>query len=240
MTILQQALSLIYPDQCALCDSRVDEHGGLCASCWKETHFYSGLLCESCGVDLPGEDEGSVICDDCLATPRPWAQGRAAIAYRGVGRRLVLALKHSDRLDLVKPAAQWMATSGALLFSDDTLFVPVPAHWTRLLSRRYNQAVELSRGLAKVTGRETLPDALVRKDRTPSLKGKSRDERFALLEGSIVVNEARTEKIRGRKICLIDDVMTSGATLSVATEELYRAGAKEVCMLVLARAEKTP
>ncbi len=240
MRQLQRALSLIYPNQCVLCETRVEEHGGLCAECWRETPFLTGLLCETCGASLPGEDAGQVFCDDCMALPRPWEQGRAALSYRGTGRRVVLALKHADRLDLVPACAGWMARAGRDILTEDTLLVPIPVHWTRRLTRRYNQAAELCRGLSAVTGLDAEPDGLLRTKRTPKQDGMTVGQRFANMADAIQPNPKAQTRIEGRRLCLVDDVMTSGATLSSATGALFAAGAKQVCVLVLARVEKAP
>jgi ComF family protein len=176
------------------------------------------------------------VCDDCLALARPWDRGRAALLYEGGGRRLVLRLKHGDRTDLARPAARWLAEAGRDLLVPGTLLVPVPVHWTRLLSRRYNQAAELARALSALSGLETLPDALVRTRRTPVQDGLGVDARFLNTIGAIRAARPMT----GRSVVLIDDVMTSGATLSAATEACLAAGASRVSVLVLARVAKSP
>lgn len=237
---MESALSLIYPDQCFLCETRVDSGGGLCGTCWRETPFLSGLVCESCGVSLPGVDAAAVYCDECLVMPRPWEIGRAALSYRDAGRRIVLALKHADRLDLVPACAGWMARAGQPVFKDESVLVPVPSHWTRLLTRRYNQAAELCRGLAQATGLEAMPDALLRTKRTPKQDGMTVDERFANMQNAIAANPRCLPRLAGRTVCLIDDVMTSGATLSAATHALFDGGVERVSVLTLARVEKAP
>lgn len=238
---MQRALSLIYPDQCLICPELVETSGGLCPSCWRDMPFLSGLVCDACGAGLPGQGDGSAAyCDDCLAMPRPWEAGRAAIAYRGTGRRLVLALKHGDRPELAKPASAWMLTAGHALLRRETLLVPVPVHRLRLLSRRYNQAAELARALARRGGLACCVDALVRNRRTAVQDGMGVDQRFANVTGAIAANRRRLSLLQGRDICLIDDVMTSGATLTAATEACHDAGATRVSVLVLARVEKAP
>ena len=240
MAKLQRALSLIYPDQCILCETRVSQRGGLCGPCWRETPFLSGLVCDACGVSLPGEEEARAYCDDCLAIPRPWEAGRAALAYRDAGRRIVLAVKHAHRLDLVPSCAGWMARAGASLLTPDTLLVPVPAHWTRLLTRRYNQAAELCRALGRQSGLEVAPTALIRTRRTPKQDGMTVAQRFANMAEAIRVNPKTPGVLSSRRVCLVDDVMTSGATLAAATTAAHDAGAEGVCVLVLARVEKAP
>jgi ComF family protein len=237
---MQRVLALVYPDQCVLCENRVAERGGLCSGCWSKTPFLTCLVCHTCGASLPGADADVVFCDDCLAMPRPWEAGRAALSYRDAGRRVVLALKHADRLDIVPACASWMVRAGKPVLDPDTLLLPVPIHWTRLLTRRYNQAAELCRGVSSLTGLTALPDGLRRTRRTPKQDGMTVDERFANMLDAIRVDPKAEREIAGRRICLIDDVMTSGATLTSATEALHDAGAAQVCTLVLARVEKAP
>jgi predicted amidophosphoribosyltransferase len=236
---LQRALSIIYPHQCVLCAAQVENEGGLCGACWKDTPFIDGLVCDACGVPLPGYDTGGARCDDCIRAPRVWSAGRAALRYEGNGRRIVLALKHGDRIDLAQPAAGWMESAGHEVLTPDTLLVPVPIHWSRLLRRRYNQAAELSRALAKRTGLEACQDALERTRRTVPQAGPVA-QRQANIEGSVRPNPKRLEVLSGRRVCLIDDVMTSGATLNACAASAYDAGAEQVFIMVLARVAKSP
>ena len=238
---LQSIIRAIYPLACVSCDAPVEGAQGLCPACWSQTEFITGLACDTCGTPLPGQDDGTVAqCDDCLTIARPWAHGRAVIGYSGVGRRLVLALKHGDRTDLVPTLAGWMARKGASLAPEGSLLVPVPLHWSRLLRRRYNQAALLAQAVGKALHREVCVDALLRPRRTAALDGHSREQRFASITGSIKANPERVALIRDRPLLLIDDVMTSGATLAAATEALHAAGAANVSILTLARAVKSP
>ncbi len=142
----QTALRMIYPARCVSCGDRVDSDFGLCGPCWRETPFIGGLVCDLCGTPLPGTtNEGaSVHCDDCMTIPRPWAQGRSALIYRGNGRKLVLGLKHGDRTDICHPAAVWMARVAKPMLTGTEVLVPVPMHKWRYLKRRYNQAALLA------------------------------------------------------------------------------------------------
>ena len=238
---LQRALSLIYPDQCILCPELVDASGGLCAACWRGMPFLRGLVCDACGARLVGAGDGArAYCDDCLALPRPWQAGRAAIAYRDMGRRLVLSLKHGDRPDLAKHAAVWLESAGRPLFTSETVLVPIPIHWSRLLRRRYNQSAELARALGGRTGLPFVAEGLVRVRRTPVQDGLGVGARFDNLQDAIGPHPRGGQRLKGRDVCLIDDVMTSGATLSAAAGACHGAGATQVTVLVLARVEKAP
>lgn len=236
---MQGALQLLYPPQCISCSAPVQSDFGLCADCWRGTPFISGLACDKCGLPLPGHDAGErALCDDCLTTGRPWDQGRAAMMYEDNGRRLVLALKHGDRMDLARPAAVWMLKAAQPILRPGMLVVPVPLHWLRLFRRRFNQAALLSRNVAKAAGLEHCPDALIRKRSTGNQDGKTRDARFANLVDAFGVPKAREKRVRDREILLVDDVMTSGATFAAASEVLLAAGARSVSVLGLARVAK--
>lgn len=198
-------------------------------------------MCEGCGVPLQGAGDGHRLeCDACMQTPRPWQQARAALIYKAGARKLVLALKHGDRQDIVRPAARWLAQAAGDLALPDMLVAPVPLHRTRLLKRRYNQSALLSAATARILQMDHCPDLLIRTKRTESLGDKSADERFALLANAIEPNPKRADRMVGRPVLLIDDVMTSGATLDGATRACLAAGSGPVNVLVLARVANGP
>jgi predicted amidophosphoribosyltransferase len=229
---------MVYPPRCLACGDMVETDFGMCGPCWRDTPFVVGLACDLCGTPLPGESDRPEHCDECLRTPRPWAQGRAALVYRDTARRLVLGLKHGDRQDIAGPAAGWMARVTRPVIAPDMIALPVPLHLRRHLKRRYNQSALLGAPLARTLGIDWCPDALVRPDRTPSLDGKTREERFAILDGGLCVNPRRAARLVDRPVLIVDDVMTSGATLAAATEACLAAGASRVCVTVLARVGK--
>lgn len=221
------------------CDAPVQGDFALCGPCWRDTRFIHGLVCDLCGTPLPGEDPGHPVhCDDCLAIARPWRQGRAALMYESNGRKLVLALKHGDRLDLARPAAAWMYRAARELLQPDSVLAPVPLHWLRLLDRRYNQAALLSGAIARMACRPHIPDLLQRQRATPSQDGRDREGRFRNLDRALRINPRHQARISGRHVMLVDDVMTSGATLAAAAEACLAAGATAVSVVVLARVAK--
>ncbi|WP_288938656.1 ComF family protein [uncultured Roseovarius sp.] len=238
-TAFQTALRLVYPPRCTLCGTQVESEFGLCGPCWRDTPFISDLCCDACGVPLPGDDAGTPeFCDDCLTIARPWSKGRAALIYRDNGRNLVLALKHGDRHDIVRPAALWMTNAARPLVDDQMIVAPVPLHWTRIIRRRFNQSALLARGVARKLDLSWCPDLLVRPKRTRPLDGLGRDARFETLQGMIEPHRRRRQHMVGRSVLLVDDVMTSGATLSAAAQACFRGGAADVRVVTLARAAK--
>lgn len=239
VTTLQTAIRLVYPPRCLTCSATVDSDFGLCGPCWRDTQFIGSNICDACGVPLMGEvSEMDAHCDDCMTTVRPWMHGRSAVLYKDNGRKLVLGLKHGDRHDAVRPAALWMAAAVKDILVPNMLIAPVPLHWTRLLKRRYNQSNLLAQALAKQVQLECCPDLLIRPTRTTSLDGLSRDARFETLQNAIKPHPKRRHKMAGRPVLLVDDVMTSGATLAAATEACLNAGAHHVCVVTLARVAK--
>lgn len=236
---IQTAIRLIYPSRCITCGTLVEGDFGLCGDCWGTTPFIGGLVCDSCGIPLPGMDDGlPATCDACLKTPRLWGQGRAALLYRDNARRLVLGLKHADKQDLARPAGQWMARAAKPLIRPDMLVAPVPLHWSRFLFRRYNQAALLGRVVAKHLSLPFCPDLLERPRVRGHMEGLSHEARYTKMQGAIRPHPRQAHKIAGRPILLIDDVMTSGATLDAATRACFDANASDVNILVLARVAK--
>lgn len=239
MSGMQALLHLVYPPQCICCDALVTKDFAMCGPCWVSTPFISGLVCDLCGVPLPGDEvDRPVHCDDCLRVARPWSQGRAATLYRDNARDLILQLKHSDRVDLAVSAGAWLYRAAAPILQPDMLLAPIPLYWLRLLRRKYNQSALLCSALARRSGLPHCPDLLIRTRNTGSQEGRDREGRFRNMSGAIELRASHAGAVRNRHVLLIDDVMTSGATFAAATEACLSAGAKRVSVLALSRVAK--
>lgn len=167
-------------------------------------------------------------------------RARAACLYDEASRELILKLKHADRTDLAGLMARWISRAAADLLAEADAVAPAPLHPWRLLRRRYNQAAEIARPLARAAGLAYLPDALVRVRHTASQGGKSGSGRRRNVAGAFVVPERRRRQVEGRRILLVDDVLTTGATAEACARALLQAGARAVDLAVAARVRETP
>ncbi|HET7883299.1 MAG TPA: ComF family protein [Acetobacteraceae bacterium] len=175
------------------------------------------------------------ICPACRDVPPVFGRARAALRYDAQGRRLILPFKHADRTELSAVLAPHMARAGAALLREADLLVPVPLHRGRLFRRRYNQAALLAQAVGRIAAVPCAVDALVRRRATASLGEKSAAERAAEVAGAFALRPSREVRVRGARVLLVDDVMTSGATASACATVLLAAGAVSVDVLAAAR-----
>jgi ComF family protein len=237
---LRPLLDLVLPPRCLRCGELVADPGALCAACFQEATFITHPLCARCGAPFGAdwgvpadEDAAGLLCADCARRPPVYHRARAALIYDDGARPLLLAFKHADRTDAAGALAGWMARAGAPLLESADLIVPVPLHRWRLWRRRYNQSGLLARALAARAGRPWAPDVLVRARATPTQGGMGRLGRADNVRGAFrIANPARIE---GRRVLVVDDVMTTGATVEECARSLRRAGAAAVDVLTLAR-----
>ena len=231
------ALDAVLPPRCLSCEATVDTQGQLCATCWRAVRFLADPMCSCCGLPFPFEspaDGGNLLCAGCIAEPPRFRKARAVFAYDDGSRGAVLAFKHGDRTDAAPAFGAWMARAGAALLADADLMVPVPLHRVRLFRRRYNQAALLAHAAARASGRPISADALERTRNTPQ-QGATRVARLANVRGVFRVRPSRVQLVQGKRVVLIDDVLTTGATAEACASVLLRAGATHVDVLTLAR-----
>lgn len=230
-----RALDLLLPPQCLGCDTLVDRPGMLCPACWPRIHFIDRPLCARCGIPFEVDPGEGAMCGACAARPPAYGRARAAVVYDDGSRPFVLSFKHGDRTDAAPALGRWMARAGQEVLADAALLAPVPLHWTRLFSRRYNQAALLALAVGRASGLPVVPDLLVRRRRTASLGRLSRSQRRRLVRGAFTLHAGHAPRVQGAGIVLVDDVHTTGATIEACTRVLLRGGAARVDVLTLAR-----
>lgn len=233
--LLVPLVDMVFPPRCPLCGAGTAGQSGLCSSCWSELAIPGEPCCQLCQRPFAAGIVDGAICAPCLAD-RPRHDGIAAgTLYNDASRKLVLAFKHGGRIALAPMLARFITGRLSSAVGPGWLVVPVPLHRWRLWRRGYNQAALLSRELAKARGAELLVDGLIRRKKTPPLGGLGRKARARTLSGAIGLNPRRAAQIKGARIVLVDDVLTSGATTNACVSVLKRAGAAEVVVACFAR-----
>lgn len=226
----------VVPPVCLACREPMTAHNALCASCWNRIDFIRPPLCDRLGLPLPFATGEVSLSAAAIAEPPVYDRARAVGHYSGLMRRLIHDLKFHDRDDLVRLMGGWLTEAGKDLLAKADLIVPVPLTRMRLLRRRFNQAARLGQEVSRRSGVPFDAMSLLRVRTTASQVGLSRTDRVENVRGAFAVREERRGRIEDRRIILIDDVVTTGATASAATRALRLAGAASVDVLVLALA----
>ncbi len=226
---------VLFPPICNGCQRRTGEPGALCADCWGKLQFVEQPWCDMLGTPFSRDMGDGILSADAIANPPPFERARAAVAYDGVARRLVQGLKFHDRTDLSPWMARWMYRVGADLARDADVIVPVPLHRRRFFARRFNQSAELARAFAALSDVQFEPGAVFRVKVTRQQVGLGLKERKANVRGAFKVPDEADILVRGRRVLVIDDVYTTGATVSAVAKTLKRSGAAAVDVLTFAR-----
>ncbi len=232
------ALDIALPTLCVACREPV-AGVGVCAECWAKLSFIASPFCPRLGIPFVYDPGPDLLSMEAIANPPAWHRARAAVRYDDVARTLVHALKYQDRTDLAPAMGRWMARAGQELLREADVLVPVPLHWRRGWTRRYNQSGALARAISKHSGVPVARDALRRIRPTRQQIGLSRPQRTANVQGAFSILPEKSHQIAGRRVVLVDDVLTSGATTDACARALLRAKAAQVDVLVFARVVDT-
>lgn len=227
-------MDTLLPHQCMGCGAVVDGTAALCPQCWDKADFVAPPHCAVCGLTFEFDPGDDALCGACARERPVYRRARTVMVYGEISRRLVIAFKHGDGTEAVPAFSRWLVRAGADLIPDADLVAPVPLHWTRLFARRYNQAAMLAVAVGRQTGIAVRPDLLVRRRRTRSQGGLGPEERRRNMKGAFTVRPSLIDAVKGRNILLIDDVLTTGATVSACARTLLDAGAEAVDVLTLA------
>lgn len=232
--MVRLALDLCFPPHCPSCRVPVSAAGNLCAGCYSRLQHIAAPYCSCCGMPFALETDGG-LCAACMTDMPPYTQARALWVYNDISRPLVTRIKFHDQTALVPRYGAALAQAGREVLAGADWLIPVPLHWRRLIVRRYNQAALLAYAVSCSSGVPVLTQALVRHRFTRPQTGLRRAERQRNVRRAFAVAPRGQKQIANARIVLMDDVMTTGATVHACVEALLKAGAKEVRVLTLAR-----
>ena len=228
-------LGVVYPPTCIACGAATGEAHTLCGACWSEVRFIERPFCERLGTPFAVDLGIPLLSPAAIADPPVFQRARAVARYDDRARALVHRLKYGDRLELAKAMGGMMARAGAELLADADVIVPVPLHRSRLWWRRFNQAMTLSAVVARTSDVPCDPFLLARIKRTTSQVGLTKNQRGENLQGAFRVPTDAKPRLKDKRVLLVDDVVTTGATANAASRALLRGGASAVDVLAFAR-----
>jgi len=229
------ALDFALPRLCPSCREPLGDGVGLCASCWSRLSLIEPPYCARLGIPFVFDPGAGLLSMEAIADPPAYDRARAAVRYDDVASALVHQLKYGDRLDLAPMMGRWMARAGRELLAEANALVPVPLHWRRLWARRFNQSAALAGAISALCGMPVMHRGLIRVRATPQQVGLSKAERADNVQGVFRGPGEHKAEIMGQRVVVIDDVLTSGATVDACARALLRAGAAHVDVLVFAR-----
>ncbi|WP_240035638.1 ComF family protein [Hwanghaeella grinnelliae] len=228
-------LDLLLPPRCPETGALISGAPGVSADAWRNLHFLAGPCCECCGLPFDIDLPGGTLCAACEASAPRYDRARAVLAYDEFSKSLLLNLKHGDRTDIAPLLGGWLRRAGDGLIRNADIVAPVPMHRSRLFRRRFNQAGLLAAGMTQGTGHRPALDLLERIRATPTQGHLSRLARSRNVRGAFAVRAKYRGQLDGKRVLLVDDVFTTGATVEECARVLRRAGVKFVDVITVAR-----
>lgn len=227
---------MLFPPRCLACDGFVETQGTMCHPCWEGTNFIAPPFCPCCGYPFASSEVAGLYCGHCIETTPEFTTARSVMTYESQGKTLVLGLKYGDRTQGVPTYARWLARVAQDALAESDWIVPVPLHPLRLVARRFNQSALLARELAHLSGVPYHAGLLRRVRRTTPQAGLSRRQRQHNVAGAFAVPARVQPQLNGKTVLLVDDVVTTQATVNQCAKALKQRGAKTVHVASLALA----
>lgn len=231
-------IDIIFPPRCILCSELVARQGDLCTECWNNIDFITDPLCDCCGIPFEYKVEGEVLCGECILNRPVYNKSRTVFDYNDNSRKLITRFKYADKIHACNSFAKWMQRAGSEIIKNSDLIVPVPLHRIRLFTRRYNQSALLAGALGKLCGLPVYQRMLVRRKYTTPQAGLTRTQRIKNVRYAFAVNKKLSHMLNGKNVILVDDVITTGATIDACAKTLLKGGAASVNVLTIAKTIK--
>lgn len=236
MHFFTKLIRYILPNRCLLCGKVIDSECSVCADCFEKITFITKPYCQHCGTPFISslcQDE-NMVCVECLTKKDNFRLCRAAIEYDEFSKQLLLNFKFADHIENKNIFAKWLLLAGKdIIAAGVDMIIPVPLHYTRLLKRKYNQSAILAKEFSILTGVPAEYHVLKKIRRTlPQSKCNGAERKLNVKNAFNVVHP---EKIKGKRIVLIDDIFTTGSTMKECAKMLLKAGAKSVDALTVAK-----
>ena len=235
--MLRQIVNFILPPRCLSCREQISDKGTFCASCWIQLNFVPNDKCSCCGdpFEVAHNDDVELVCPPCLSNPPYFSKAVAPLIYDDISKDLILKFKHGDATYMAPSFAKLLELVGEEILTQSDYIMPVPLHLSRLVKRKYNQAALLCKNLSDPYQPKVIQDGIVRIKKTKSQGHFSKKERASNVANVFEVNNNYCADIKGRIVTIIDDVLTSGATVNACAKVLRQAGAKDVKVITIAR-----
>nr|WP_143245200.1 ComF family protein [Bartonella sp. AR 15-3] len=236
--LIEHLLKVLYPPICHGCKRMTSAYGTVCSDCWKDLQFITKPYCPVMGTPFAYDIGEKFLSGEAIQNPPPFSFLRSAVVHKGLARTLATQLKYGDRLELASFMANWMMLAGREIINDCDFIIPIPLHSRRFFARRYNQSAELARYIAAKQKKPFKPGWLVRYRYTRPQVGLSAKERKMNVQNAFKVPKEVKKHLKGRSILLIDDVLTTGVTVTAAAKTLKHAGTRQVNVLTFSRVLK--
>lgn len=227
---------MLFPASCISCNATLLEGTGLCNNCWSDLKFISPPWCEKCGIPKPNSIFNKESCNGCIHRRKSYDKLRTGLMFEGPIKKLIHQFKYGDDTTLA-PLLSRLSYRSAQDLSDADIVIPVPIHGSKLKKRKYNQAALLSKEISKMLDKECIVDFLERIKETKSQVGLSKMKRIRNVKKAFILNQKYKKHINGKKILLIDDVISTGSTADECSKCLKESGAASVYVLCVARNE---
>lgn len=227
-------LNLLFPRKCSICESYSSE-SEVCSECWSNCNFITKPYCNICSHPFAYENDPKAICGACIAAKPKYDKAISVFQYDDYSKKIIHKFKYQDQLHVLNYFVRLMLNMGKEVIDQSDIVIPVAMHKYKLLKRGYNQAALLAMRIATEKKIKYLPQALIKNNNSQAQAGLKKDERLLNIKNSFELNPKYKEFLKGKRILLVDDVITTGATILECCKTLTKAKPDKIFVLTLAK-----